>query len=146
MSQNLYLFDLDNTLANIDHRLHYLDRDEINWREFEEQCTYDLPIASSINLARRLVHGGGSVWIWTGRSDHVQNATQVWLHRYDVPYSQLIMKPKEDDRGAAYWKKFWLDTIIPRDRLVTCFEDDNRITLMLREQGVDVMQVRRHRE
>lgn len=146
MSRNLYLFDLDGTIRNIDHRLHYLQREEIDWREFEEQCVYDLPIPSTINLMRRLVHGGGTVWIWTGCSDHVQKQTEVWLHRYDAPYSQLIMKPQDSTDSAAHWKKFWLDSVIPRDRLVTCFDDDSRITLMLREQGVDVFQLRRSRD
>jgi len=38
---NVYVFDLDGTLANIDHRLHFIKTKPKNWPAFFE-ATYEL--------------------------------------------------------------------------------------------------------
>lgn len=141
--KNIVMFDLDNTIRNMDHRLHYLHRANIDWREFEEQCQYDLPILPTIVLMRALRTAGKQIWIWTGCSDHVRTMTTVWLHRHQVPYDQLLMKPVAmEDTPALTLKLRWLkDAPVPEDRVICAFDDDPSVVKGLRKAGVLVYQV-----
>jgi phosphoglycolate phosphatase-like HAD superfamily hydrolase len=38
------IFDLDGTLADLTHRLHYVKNGNRNWDKFFEECDKDLPI------------------------------------------------------------------------------------------------------
>jgi len=63
--KNIVLFDLDGTIANIDHRLHYLSRENIDWTGSESQCEYDLPIPATVAMLRALSQSGKQIWLWT---------------------------------------------------------------------------------
>lgn len=134
MTKSIVLFDLDGTIADNAHRLHYFDRADMNWDEYEEQCTYDQPFPSTIEMMKALKFVNKQVWIWTGRSDHVLSQTQTWLHRYNVPYDQLIMRPKEDSTPNAMLKLRWLlESPVPLDRVICAYDDDPKVCKALAE-------------
>lgn len=142
--KNIVLCDIDNTIADMDHRLHMLDRSSIDWREFEEQAVYDQPIMPTIVLLRALKTAGKQIWLWTGRSDHIKAETKVWLHRHQVPYDQLLMKPVASEETTISLKRRWLkESPVSDDRVIFAVDDDPSIVKMLREEGVLVLQVRR---
>lgn len=142
--KNLILFDLDGTIANIDHRLHYLSRENINWNEFEEQSEYDLPIVPTVVMMHALSQSGRQVWIWTGRSSHVESMTKVWLARHGIPYHQLLMRPKGTELSTMALKKRWLnDAPVPRERVICAYDDDPMIIRGLKNEGLLVFGVNR---
>jgi hypothetical protein len=118
---NVYLFELEDVIADRSHRLHYFKREEFNRAEYDEQGQYDQPITSTALLIRRLVAGGGQVWIWSHRPSTELARTQVWLHRYDIPYSQLLLQPHDSDQSEQQTKDRWLREVIPADRVVMSF-------------------------
>lgn len=140
----IYLFDLDNTIADMDHRLPMLDKDEIDWEAFEKECVHDKPIDSTIALMTGLYAEGDQVWIWTGRSDGVKTETIGWLKSYGVPYHQLLMRPKGTEVTTTQLKRRWLDDDpVPRRKVACAFDDDPRIVKMLLEEGVVAYHIRR---
>jgi hypothetical protein len=108
----LYIFDLDGTLANMEHRVRFIRQpvcpncegesalpivgggctvcddtglDEsfkADWRSFFAACIDDAPIESAIRTMRALQNGGAETWIWTGRSDEVKSQTVAWLKQH----------------------------------------------------------------
>lgn len=51
MSRPLYIFDLDGTLANCQHRVTLLNTDDPNrWRKFYAACDLNTPIHPVINI------------------------------------------------------------------------------------------------
>lgn len=107
MIRPLYIFDLDGTLAKIEHRRHYVERPSsqcfdchgknrkncpqcadldagwtANWPAFFRACVYDTPNKPVIQLMNDLIHGDNSVWIWSGRSDEVRADTINWLYTW----------------------------------------------------------------
>ena len=46
------IFDLDGTLADIDHRLHFIQNGNKQWDEFYAACPNDGPKPAIIELAR----------------------------------------------------------------------------------------------
>lgn len=140
----IILSDLDNTISNMDRRLHYLNRDDPDWDAFEAECDKDPPIISTITILTALYEKGSAVWIWTGRSDAVKDKTVRWLKLHGVPYDQLIMRPHGDQTSTTLLKKLWLnDCPVPKHRVLCAFDDDPRIIKMLGEEGIPSYQVRK---
>lgn len=68
----LYIFDLDGTLANIDHRRHIIEepgKDDDKWRRFYAACVDDLPNEPVIKILASLSNDPADIWIYSGRSD-----------------------------------------------------------------------------
>ena len=103
----LYIFDLDGTLADLQHRKHMLDEkyDNNRWRRFYAACDKDSPIQHVIDTMERL-RRFADVWIFSGRSEEVRDKTVAWLtqhtsfmaHELDTA---LTMRQEGDHRIAA---------------------------------------------
>jgi FMN phosphatase YigB (HAD superfamily) len=140
----IVLFDIDNTLSDMDHRLHLIEKDDPDYEAFEKQCVNDPLIAPTAEVLIAFQNLKHQIWLWTGRSDAVETQTRQWLQRHALPYNQLLMRPYGDKRPTEAIKKQWLNNApVPKDRVLCCFDDDPQIVEMLREQGMMVYQVRR---
>ncbi len=146
----LYIFDLDGTLALIDHRRHILDRESRDkWREFYAACDRDQPNGPVMQTMERLRHAGADIWFFSGRSDEVRDKTVAWLshhtsfmtHELDGPI--LTMRTAGDYTADDVLKKKWLDGMLvdDRGRLVAAFDDRDRVVKMWRDAGVACFQV-----
>ena len=68
MSKRIVLCDLDGTLADVNHRLHYIKNDdgtkktrkESDWGSFHTECINDAPNEDVIEILNSLVRGWGS--------------------------------------------------------------------------------------
>ena len=163
--KSLYIFDLDGTLALIDHRRHLVAQPECrqcygsvakcvacsqwkpNWDEFHAACIDDkpnYPVIDTMNRLRRT----SDIWIFSGRSGAVRKETDGWLHMhtelgmYDIGY-QVRMRKAGDYTPDDVLKESWYDTMSLDDkrRLVAVFDDRDRIVSMWRRRGVTCFQV-----
>lgn len=105
----LFVFDLDGTLANPDHRLYLIknplrnsNSDEIiekgpefvkkyqnwkpDWPSFYRSCVNDKPIRWVIDLLN-LVRHKGDILVLSGRSDEVKGYTEDWLYDNGVTFT-----------------------------------------------------------
>ena len=137
-------FDLDGTLANIEHRLHYIRGEgKKDWPAFFRACVDDDPITPMIRIARQLA-SFNTIEIWSGRSDEVRPQTEAWLARYNLDWSQgvhLRMRKAGDYRADDIVKGEWLDALPDSDRPVMAFDDRQRVVDMWRSRGVICCQV-----
>jgi hypothetical protein len=118
----MIIFDLDGTLANCEHRRHFVDpsydmeflksgshngdyasvltnkRFKPNWPAFYEACDRDSPIEPMLNIFRLISHQYDVVEIWSGRSEGVRATTIDWLIKHtkagidEVEYFHSILK------------------------------------------------------
>lgn len=147
----LYIFDLDGTLALIEHRRHFVEceRDKQDWPAFYAACVDDEPNNPVIDTMDSLSAAGCEVWIFSGRSDEVRPETIKWLYEHTRFYRRelegpmLTMRPAGDYTPDDKLKKQWLDGMLQedRERLVAVFEDRDRMVRMWRENGVACFQV-----
>ena len=151
----LYIFDLDGTLALIEHRRHMLERETRDkWRHFYAACDKDQPNAPVIATMERLRHAGADVWIFSGRSDEVRGKTVDWLCQnttfmhsdFDSAFGTqdvLTMRTEGDYTADDVLKQQWLDAMLvdDRQRLVAAFDDRDRVVAMWRAAGVPCFQV-----
>lgn len=148
----LYIFDLDGTLANMEHRIRFIEQQPKDWRSFFSECVKDAPITAALTTLRALQKGRAEIWVWTGRSDEVKDETLKWLHKHGVfhPFwnpvraPEALMMRKAGDHQADVKLKFgWLSDLEPpeRNRLTAVFEDRSSVVQMWRDAGVPCFQV-----
>ena len=146
----LYIFDLDGTLANLEHRLHFIQPppgEKKNWDKFHEACREDTQHLRTILTLGCLQKAGADIWVFSGRSASVRRQTEIWLWaNTPLPISSFVnvrMRPIGDYRDDAILKEEWLQTMSKEDRsrLIAVFEDRQRVVDMWRRNGVVCYQV-----
>lgn len=105
----MIIFDIDNVLANVDHRKHFIDPEEnenfarwngcdfrgfkegqfqldVKWKPdykgYDAACDEDEPIQAVLDVFIHLTQGepfNHDVQIWSGRSESVRDTTLKWL-------------------------------------------------------------------
>lgn len=146
----LYIFDLDGTLALIEHRRRIIEdpsKDDSKWRRFYAACDKDEPNTAVIAVMESL-RRFADVWIYSGRSDEVRDKTVAWLTKHTSFLAHdldtvLMMRAEGDYTADDVLKRQWLDQMLVDDRrrLVATFDDRDRVVKMWRDAGVTCLQV-----
>lgn len=138
----LYLFDLDGTLADATHRLHFIQGPgKKDWPAFFEACDRDAPIHEMLDLLNVLsthtMHPA-EIWIVSGRSDAVRDKTNWWLIKHLGWTPNLIMRKAGDYRPDDEVKEEWLHSwsVDNRRRIRMVFDDRRRVVDMWRRNGL----------
>ena len=143
-NNNIVIFDLDGTLANIDKRRKLATKNgKMNWNVFfnPDNIDLDTPNQAVINMANILYSQDYIIYILSGRSDKTYEATIDWLSKYKVNYDLLIMRPQNQlYKKDSDLKQSWLDTI-GKDRVSMVFDDRQQVVDMWRQNGLPTFQV-----
>jgi phosphoglycolate phosphatase-like HAD superfamily hydrolase len=132
-----YVFDLDGTLADCEHRKPLLV--EKDWRGFFAAVGDDKPIERVLAVLRTLHEAGNQIEIWSGRSDECRAATEAWLARHGVPDGiPVIMRRAGDKRPDDMVKREFLRGTNAPDVI---FDDRQRVVDMWRREGIVCFQV-----
>jgi hypothetical protein len=102
----MIIFDLDGTLADCEHRRHFVDPEKNknfcrydgedfrgykggiiqldicwkpDWKSFHEACDRDIPIIPLVNIFHDLHAQEREIHIWSARSESVREKTENWL-------------------------------------------------------------------
>ena len=144
----LYIFDLDGTLALIDHRRHLVaDKKNQRWYEFYRACVDDKPNKPVLRLLFDLSLCGDII-VFSGRSNLVEEETWIWLFgKAEIDtvdtIKQLKMRIHGDNTPDEQLKKRWYDELSKqdKDRLVCVFDDRQKVVDMWRSLGLTCLQV-----
>jgi|APCry1669193128_1035447.scaffolds.fasta_scaffold84054_1 phosphoglycolate phosphatase-like HAD superfamily hydrolase len=143
----IYIFDIDGTLADVSHRLHYITGETKDWDAFFAACGDDKPIFEVITVARALANMGNNLVYSTGRPSTVEVKTTGWMDKYRVPLvneGHLFMRTAGDHREDNEVKAELYDKIIarfPGAVMGGVFEDRQQCVDMYRARGLRVFQV-----
>lgn len=137
----MIIFDLDGTLADCEHRRHFVDRSKYkfskkecfermkyycqyeefpewkpDWKAFYEACDQDTPILPVIQMWNDKISLGmmGTHQIWSGRCESVREKIENWLEKNILCFEshQLKMRPIGDNTPDDQLKEKWLDELI----------------------------------
>lgn len=137
----MIIFDLDSTLADCEHRRHFVDPEknenffryngndfrgwkdgqpqlnikwQPDWQAFYEACDKDEPILQVHAILRSLwaIHDYNLIEIWSGRCESVREKTEKWLIKYGILKGRLKMRPVGDSTPDDELKERWLDEYI----------------------------------
>lgn len=134
-------FDLDGTLCNIEHRLHFIHKKPSDWPAFFRACVDDKPVHQLIRVTEAMWNAGHTIEIWSGRSDMVKYDTEQCLLQWGVKYHTLRMRKDGDYRMDNIVKGEWFDGLPEQERPVLAFDDRQQVVDMWRSRGVLCAQV-----
>lgn len=135
------IFDLDGTLANIDHRLHYIkEQNPPDWTAFFEACDKDTPNSKIVDLFWSLSETFQCL-IVSGRSASVKEKTEKWLDDNSIHPDILMMRAEGDYRPDHIVKAEFLDKILADGYEPWLVVDDRpSVVKMWRERGLTCLQ------
>lgn len=137
------IFDIDGTIADLDHRLHYVANFPKNYEKFHDECDKDAPIEPVISLMIDMYASGYKVLLVSGRTDRVRDKTEAWLQRHMIPYHGLHMRKDGDWRSDVIVKSEILDELLAAGHVVRFVVDDRTsVVNMWRERGLTCLQCR----
>lgn len=137
----IVIFDLDGTLANIDHRLPYITNRPKKWDLFHSTVHLDEPKPAIIELYKRFYKADDTIIICSGRNDIARSATEAWLAKHELFYTELFMRP-DDQRGSdVEVKKAMLDIIrVKYGEPTLAIDDRQRVVDFWRSEGITCLQ------
>ncbi|NRA30514.1 MAG: hypothetical protein HRU11_09655 [Parvularculaceae bacterium] len=132
------VFDLDGTLADVEHRRHYVADGRRDWLAFFDACDVDPPMVPVVETFKALKAAGHRIEIWSGRSDRVRSKTEVWLASHGLEPERLRMRAHDDFQPDDDLKESWLDAGDMPDLI---FDDRQKVVDMWRRRGIPCAQV-----
>lgn len=169
----MIIFDLDGTLADCEHRRHFVDSSmpsptkkeaqeflkngckwKPNWKEFYEACDKDKPIEPTIEILDGIYQNTVRFWedvqIWSGREESVRGKTIKWLEEnilWDDMGSKITLKmrPIGDSIPDDVLKEKWLDEALAQSKKIDfVFDSDPKCIKMWNRRGVFVFNCAQH--
>ena len=136
----MYVFDLDGTLADASHRMHYITSKPKNWPAFFEACSDDRLIKPIASIASALLLCGKVAYL-TGRPERYRHKTINWLDHRRLWYSNVnLLMRSDDDKRPDEVVKPELIKQLPYP-VMAIFEDRTRVVQKWRELGYTCLQV-----
>ena len=118
------VIDLDGVLADVRHRLHFLESSPKDWDGFFAGIPDDPVLAEGRTVVERLVADHELVYL-TGRPESTRAETEEWLDRHRLPRARLVMRRPRDRRPARVTKPALLRELEAEGRRVGVVVDDD---------------------
>lgn len=139
---NVVVFDIDGTLANIEHRRHLVEAKPKDWKAFNDGMTQDKIHDDIVDLLLIFHARGDKIILCSGRDEDYKAQTIKWMQENDIPFDALYMRKSKDRRSDDIIKVELLNQI-RKDfgEPWMWFDDRDRVVNAIRDQGVRVLQV-----
>jgi hypothetical protein len=138
------LCDIDGTVADCSHRLHWIKNKPKNWKAFFGGVKWDTPIEPTIRVIKELLYSGNQIIYCSGRPDSTRDDTTKWLTDQGLLSwsTPLYMRSTGDYRADEIVKEELL-TRIKQDgfKPEAVFDDRQRVIEMWRRNGLFVFDV-----
>jgi phosphoglycolate phosphatase-like HAD superfamily hydrolase len=140
---SVVVFDIDGTIANNDHRKHYLNKSPKDWYRYNEGMLGDGVYHDIVHLMSQLSYNN-KVILCTGREEVFAPVVWSWLQKNNLTeyVYDLYMRPTKDYRSDAIVKVELLEKIThDYARPWMWFDDRQQVVDAIRAQGIRVLQV-----
>jgi predicted secreted acid phosphatase len=139
MKEEIVIFDIDGTLADVSERIHHLQKKPKNWKAFFRGMAQDQAIKSMVRLCNILYQAGIRIVLCSGRSEEHRSETVQWLKQQKVHHHELRLRKDGDRRSDVIVKR---EMLLGIDKVKVLFvvEDRSRVVQMWREEGLVCLQ------
>lgn len=136
------VFDLDGTLADVEHRRGLLSAEKPDWRLFNELMADDGPNDPVVSLYKTLWETARyNMVITTGRAERYRKTTELWLKQNEIPFSRIFMRRDGDFRADHLIKyEFLVEMRAMGWRVLFSVDDRQQVVEMWRRNGVTCLQ------
>jgi len=136
------IFDIDGTLADIEHRRPLLDGDRPNWKQFNAEMGQDTINPGVVELYKSLWEiNKYNIVLATGRTEDFRKITENWLIWNEIPFSNIYMRKSGDFRSDDIVKQEILDKLLAKGHEIAFTVDDRQqVVDMWRRNGITCLQ------
>ncbi len=137
------IIDLDGTLCNVSHRVHFVKQSPPNWHAFFDACVDDIPNDAVVALYHMARSADYAIIYVSGRPETHRHETEKWLYVHDVSgYAGLLMRAEGDYRPDQIVKReLYEGHIKPHYNVMFTVDDRASVVKMWRELGLTCFQV-----
>jgi phosphoglycolate phosphatase-like HAD superfamily hydrolase len=135
----IVVFDIDGVIADVRHRLRFVEQKPKDWDSFFAAMDDDGPLETGIALARERAAEGHRIVYLTGRNEDYRGLTRDWLARHGLPEGRLVMRRADDRRPARLFKPAALRRIATDGDVVAVVDDDDAVVAVLSRDGWPVL-------
>lgn len=152
------ILDIDNTLADISHRVHIIEKPEVTQEDFErfldpELVNQDAPFPNAQKVLPKLINFFDGVRFVTSRQEYLRDTTIAWLFRHyridDNDFGScngtgkypLYMRKNGDWGTSSQHKEFVIQILksgMGSQEKFVFFEDDPYVLSMYSKYGLAV--------
>ena len=132
------VFDIDGVLADVRHRLHFLDARPRDWNAFFAAVGADEVLPQGVGAVRAALADGLGVVYLTGRPERCRQDTVQWLDAHGLPEAEVLMRPDADRRPARLFKVDALRRLASRADVAYLVDDDPEVAEAVSAAGVPV--------
>ena len=147
LPEKLMICDIDGTLADITHRLHYVQGEERDWKGFFNEMEKDEPrfYVYEQHVAPELEEGVGLI-LMSGRPEEYRRKTELWLEaNFPELWKKsitLIMRKAGSRVPDTEVKQKMLDVFIKdKSKVVKVVDDRPSVIRMWKSNGLKVVDV-----
>lgn len=132
------VIDLDGVVADVRHRLKYVETRPKDWRRFFGAAPKDPLLEEGRRVVEALAEVHDVVYL-SGRPEYCRDDTQAWLDKHELPPGPVRLRPWGDHRPAREFKVEVLREL-SRDREIAVLVDDDPLVCdAARAAGFDVL-------
>ncbi len=140
------LVDIDGTLADCEHRRHFVQDGKRDWKSFlsPQMAALDTLNEPVAKVVRAMALAGYSIIYVSARPISLKVVTRAWLQKYNLWFEPKLLYMRKDKDSRA-------DTIVKRELLkeirklgyqpVLSLDDRNSVVAMWRDEGITCLQV-----
>ena len=139
MAEEIVIFDIDGTLADVSERIHHVRQKPKNWNAFFQGMAQDKTIHSMVRLCNILYASGIRIILCSGRSEEHRPETVEWLAQHGVNYHELLLRRDGDRRTDVVVKREILAGL-DKSKILFVVEDRSRVVEMWRSEGLVCLQ------
>ena len=143
MIKKTIIFDVDGTIADVEHRRHFVSGDSKDWKAFREATVDDKPVQWVCDIAKRFIAQGDNVAFFSARNESEREITEQQIADWiGDGHKGLFLRPDGDFRCDAEFKSELADKFEEvGGKIDMVFDDRNKVVEMWRNREVNVIQV-----
>ncbi len=134
----LAVVDIDGVLADVRHRLRFLERRPKDWRGFFGAAPQDPLLEVGRDTVVRLAEVCEVVYL-SGRPEHCRRDTEAWFAAHGLPKGEVLLRRGGDFRPAKEMKVEVLRQLSRRAPVSVLVDDDGAVLEAARAAGFDVL-------
>jgi hypothetical protein len=120
-SRAIAVIDIDGVVADVRHRLKYLEQRPKNWGAFFRAAPKDPPLRTGLDTVAELATVYEIVYL-SGRPEHCRRDTEEWFARHGLPEGELHLR-----------------RLSRRAPVAVLVDDDDKVLASARDAGFDVL-------
>ncbi len=143
MEKQTIIFDVDGTIADVEHRRHFVTQKPADWKSFKEETVNDTPVQWVVDIAKRFIAQGDDVAFFSARNESQRGITETQISEWiGNGHKGLFLRPDGDFRPDEEFKSDLADKFEEfGGKIDLVFDDRNKVVDMWRARGTTVVQV-----